>query len=318
MYPLLLKAPVKASIWGGMRLIEEFGFETENKNAAEAWLLSCHKDGNCIVRNGEFKGLTLSHTIEIMGAKALGKNVADFSYFPIMIKLIDAKDRLSVQVHPDDEYALIHAGTCGKTKLIYIIDCEDDAKIIYGFKQNVSKGEFFERINKNNLSPVCNYVPVKKGDLFFIEPGTMHAIGKGILAAEISQSSTVGYRISDYGRVGADGKPRQLQIKQALEVTKTDKPQKAFGNVGEVEIYPFGTVRTLASCSCFKTELIKLNGNVGIYDNDSFVSMVILDGEANLSYAQGTMRVKKGDSVFLPAGVKVRLSGKAEILHTHL
>jgi len=318
MYPLLLKAPLKDYLWGGRRLIEEFNFESDNEIAAEAWMLSCHKDGDSIVRNGKFAGMTLQQAIESWGKTALGKKAADFSYFPILIKLIDAKDRLSIQVHPDDEYAMFHEGEYGKTEMWYVVDCDEGAQLIYGFNQNITQGEFLERINNNNLSPVCNYVPVKKGDVFFIEAGTMHAIGKGILIAEVQQNSNTTYRVSDYGRLGADGKPRQLHIKQAVEVTNTQKPVKPYGNVGDITLYPFGTVRELASCEYFNTELINLDGNVGIYDNDSFISLLVLNGEASLSYTGGMMRLKKGDSVFLPAGLKISLCGAAEILYTHM
>lgn len=318
MYPLLLKAPLKDYLWGGTRLIEEFGFETENEKAAEAWMLSCHKDGNSIVRNGEYSGMTLQEVLDIWGKDVLGKKSTSFEYFPILIKLIDAKDRLSVQVHPNDEYALSHEGEYGKTEMWYVVDCDDDAKLIYGFNQDISQGEFLERINNNNLSPVCNYVPVKKGDVFFIEAGTMHAIGKGILIAEVQQNSNTTYRVSDYGRLGADGKPRQLHIKQAVEVTKTKKPSHPYGNVGDVTIYPFGTVRELASCKYFTTEIINLDGNVGLYDNDSFISLLILDGEVSLSYTGGMMKLKKGDSVFIPATLKTRLCGTAEIMYSHM
>ncbi len=318
MYPLLLKAPLKDYLWGGTRLIDEFGFESDSEKAAEAWMLSCHKDGNSIVKNGKYAGLTLQQAIELLGADTLGKKAADFTYFPILIKLIDAKDRLSVQVHPNDEYALANEGEYGKTEMWYVVDCDDDAKLIYGFNQDITQGEFLERINNNNLSPVCNYVPVKKGDVFFIEAGTMHAIGKGILIAEVQQNSNTTYRVSDYGRLGADGKPRQLHIKQAVEVTKTQKPKRPYGAVGDVTLYPFGTVRELAKCEYFTTELIHLDGNVGIYDNDSFISLLVLEGEVSLSYTGGMMRLKKGDSVFIPATLKTRLCGTAEILYTHM
>lgn len=318
MYPLLLKAPLKDYLWGGTRLKDEFGFETEKEKAAEAWVLSCHKDGNSIVRNGEFSGQTLQEVINLWGKDALGKKADSFTYFPILIKLIDAKDRLSVQVHPDDEYALKNEGEYGKTEMWYVVDCDEGAQLIYGFSQNISQGEFLERISNNNLSPVLNYVPVKKGDVFFIEAGTLHAIGKGILIAEVQQNSNTTYRVSDYGRLGADGKPRKLHIKQALEVTKTKKPDIPYGNVGDVTLYPFGTVRELAKCEYFTTELINLDGNVGIYDNDSFISLLVLDGEVAISYPGGMMRLKKGDSVFIPAGLKIRLTGAAEIIYTHM
>ncbi len=318
MYPLLLKAPLKDYLWGGRRLIDEFKFESDNDIAAEAWMLSCHKDGNSTIRNGKFAGMTLQQAVECWGSDSLGSKAKNFTYFPILIKLIDAKDRLSVQVHPDDKYALFNEGEYGKTEMWYVVDCEEGAQLIYGFNQNISQGEFLERINSNNLSPVCNYVPVKKGDVFFIEAGTMHAIGKGILIAEVQQNSNTTYRVSDYGRLGADGKPRQLHIKQAVEVTKTQRPTKPYGDVGDITLYPFGTVRELACCEYFTTELIKLDGNVGVYDNDSFISLLILDGEVSLSYTGGMMRLKKGDSVFLPAGLKITLCGAAEILYTHL
>ena len=138
MYPLLLKAPLKDYLWGGTRLKDEFGFETDKEKAAEAWVLSCHKDGNSIVRNGEFSGQTLQEVINLWGKDALGKKADSFTYFPILIKLIDAKDRLSVQVHPDDEYALKNEGEYGKTEMWYVVDCDEGAQLIYGFNQNIS------------------------------------------------------------------------------------------------------------------------------------------------------------------------------------
>ncbi len=318
MYPLLLKAPIKDYLWGGTRLIDEFGFKTDKEKAAEAWVLSCHKDGNSIVKNGEHAGKTLQEVLDVWGKEVLGAKAAGFTYFPILIKLIDAKDRLSVQVHPDDEYALAHEGEYGKTEMWYVVDCDEGAQLIYGFNQDISQGEFLERINNNNLSPVCNYVPVKKGDVFFIEAGTMHAIGKGILIAEVQQNSNTTYRVSDYGRLGADGKPRQLHIKQAIEVTKTEVPTMPYGNVGDVTLYPFGTVRELAKCDYFTAELINLDGNVGVYDNESFISLLVTEGEVLLSYTGGMMSLKKGDSVFVPATLKVSLIGTAEIIYTHM
>ena len=318
MYPLLLKAPLKDYLWGGTRLVDEYGFETDKEKVAEAWMLSCHKDGSSIVKNGEYAGEALQTVLEAWGKGALGAKAADFTYFPILIKLIDAKDRLSVQVHPNDEYALKNEGEYGKTEMWYVVDCDEGAQLIYGLNQEITQGEFLERINNNNLSPVCNYVPVKKGDVFFIEAGTLHAIGKGILIAEVQQNSNTTYRVSDYGRLGADGKPRQLHIKQAVEVTTTKKPVKPYGAVGDITLYPFGTVRELASCEYFATELINLDGNVGLYDNESFISLLILDGEVSLSYTGGMIKLKKGDSLFVPAGLKTMLTGTAEILYSHL
>ena len=318
MYPLLLKAPVKDYLWGGRRLIDDFGFESDAEKAAEAWVLSCHKDGQSVVKNGEFAGLTLSEAIEKMGQNVLGKNALKFPYFPLLIKFIDAKDRLSVQVHPDDEYALLHEKEYGKTEMWYVVDCEEGAKLIYGLNKNISKPELEQRIKSNSLTEVCNYVDVKKGDVFFISAGTLHAIGKGILIAEIQQNSNTTYRVSDYGRLGADGKPRPLHIEKAIDVISPTVPSKPYGNVGELTLYPFGLVRTLSKCEFFTTELLSLNGKAGLCEQDSFISLVFISGEGTLCYPGGSMRVKKGDSVFVPAGMRVTINGTAEILCSHI
>ena len=318
MYPLLLSAPIKDFLWGGTKLLDEYGFKAECEKAAEAWVLSCHKNGESIVKNGEFSGLPLSEVLEKWGEHGIGKKAAQFPYFPLLIKLIDAKDRLSIQVHPDDEYALRNEGEYGKTEMWYVVDCEEDAKLVYGFNRNISKEEFERRIKDNTLTSVCNVVPVKKGDVFFIEAGTLHAIGKGILIAEIQQNSNTTYRVSDYGRLGADGKPRPLHIEKALDVTETTPPTKEYGDVGELTLYPFGMVRSLAKCNLFTTDLLSLSGTAGLYEKDSFMSLLILDGKANLSYPLGNMNVKKGDSVLIPANMKVIISGDAQVICTHV
>lgn len=317
-YPLLLTAPIKDYIWGGDKLIAEYGFECNSKTAAEAWLLSCHKDGESIVKNGTLAGLTLSEAISKMGGdQILGENAAKFPYFPILIKLIDARDRLSVQVHPDNEYALKHEGEYGKTEMWYIVDCEEDAKLIYGLNRDVERDELERRIRNNSLGEICNFVPVKKGDVFYIKPGTMYAIGKGILIAEIQQNSNITYRVSDYGRLGADGKPRPLHISKALDVINRKRMSRNELDA-EVTIYPFGIVKTLAECEYFTTELLNLKGKAGLLEEKSFLSLVVLDGGAVLSYSGGSIRLKKGDSVFIPANCRVTLTGDADIISTHI
>ncbi|MBQ8203043.1 MAG: class I mannose-6-phosphate isomerase [Clostridia bacterium] len=318
MYPLLLNAPIKDFLWGGTRLLDEYGFKSDCEKAAEAWVLSCHKNGESIVKNGEEAGKPLSEVLEKWGEKGIGRNAAVFPYFPLLIKLIDAKDRLSIQVHPDDEYALRHEGEYGKTEMWYVVDCDEDAKLVYGFNRNIRRDEFERRIRDNTLTSVCNVVPVKKGDVFFIEAGTLHAIGKGILIAEIQQNSNTTYRVSDYGRLGADGKPRPLHIEKALDVTNTTPPTREYGDVGELTLYPFGMVRSLAKCHLFTTDLLDLNGTAGLYEKNSFISLLVLDGNADLSYPLGHMKVKKGDSVLIPANMRVILSGTAQVICTHV
>ena len=318
MYPLLLKPAVKDYLWGGTRLKTEYKYETDKDIAAEAWVLSCHKDGADTVTNGDLAGKTLSEVIELWGDKALGKKVADFPYFPLLIKLIDAKDRLSVQVHPDDEYALKKEGEFGKTEMSYVVDCDEGAELIYGFNREVSKEEFERRIKDNTLPEICNYVPVHKGDVFFISAGTLHAIGAGILIAEVQQNSNTTYRVSDYGRLGVDGKPRPLHIEKALEVTSRTEPTVPYGNVGKIVQEKYGTIRKLASCNLFTAELLSLGGETELALSDSFISLLVLDGELNIAWDGGSISAKKGGSIFIPADLKVKISGKAEILYSRV
>lgn len=318
MYPLKLKPAVTDYLWGGTRLKTEFGYESDKDIAAEAWVLSCHKDGPSTVTNGEMAGKTLPEVLEIWGHKALGERAEKFPYFPLLIKLIDAKDKLSVQVHPDDNYALKNEGEYGKTEMWYVVDCDEGAELIYGFKEDISKEEFERRIRDNTLTEVCNFVPVSKGDVFFIGAGTLHAIGKGILIAEVQQNSNTTYRVSDYGRLGADGKPRALHIEKALDVTECKKPALPYGQVGDITKSGKDIKRELASCDFFKACKVDLNEKFTVNSKESFVSLLCLSGNATLFWDDGSMQFEKGDSVFVPAGFDVKLEGKAEILISYV
>lgn len=318
MYPLLLKPIVKEYIWGGTRLKTEFGLACDSEIAAEAWMLSCHKDGANTVRNGEHKGKTLPEVLELWGAPAKGKNATKFQDFPLLIKLIDAKQNLSVQVHPDNDYALKNEGECGKTEMWYVIDCEEGAELIYGFKKAIDKEEFRKRIENNTLMEVCNKVPVKPGDVFFIAAGTLHAIGGGILIAEVQQNSNSTYRVYDYGRVGSDGKPRQLHIEKAMDVTKCEKPTLPYGQVRSVVKTGENTVKPLAECEFFSAALLSLKEDFAFRFTDSFVSLLCLKGHAVIHRNGENLEIAKGDSVFIPAGLAVNISGDAEILYSYV
>lgn len=318
MYPLLLKPAVKDYLWGGTKLKTDFGFETDKDIAAEAWMLSCHKDGTNIVLNGEHKGKKLYEVLDIWGEAALGKRAETFSYFPILIKLIDAKQKLSVQVHPNDDYAMAVEGEYGKTEMWYIVDCEKGAELIYGFNRDISKEEFEERIKNNTLTEVCNLVPVNKGDVFFIDAGTLHAIGEGILIAEVQQNSNTTYRVSDYGRLGADGKPRELHIDKALDVTLTQKPTTPYGKVGKITVNGDDSYRELSRCDFFTSGIISLKNSHTINTKESFVSLVVLDGSANFKWDKDEFQIKKGDSIFVPANFHIKLEGNAEILCSYV
>lgn len=319
MYPIKLKPAFKDYLWGGTRLRDDFGKDCDFDKVAESWELSCHKDGNSVVADGEFAGLTLAQYIEKEGKSVLGTNCEKFENFPILIKLIDAKDNLSVQVHPNNEYAQRVEGEYGKTEMWYVVDCDEGASLLYGFKHNITKEEFRERIENNTLLEVTNSVPVKKGDVFFIEAGTLHAIGKGILIAEIQQNSNTTYRIYDYGRVGADGKPRQLHIDKAVDVTNLC-PAKPYPQSEPVDMGGW-TKKRLAKCEYFTVDVINVDTSASLEaDKSSFVNILVLDGGCVLSSeGNDAVELKKGDSVFIPAGLgKFELTGKCSAVMTHI
>ncbi len=316
MYIMKLDAPCKDYLWGGTRLRDEYGKKSDKDKLAESWELSCHKDGQSVIANGEFAGRTLAEYIEINGKAVLGKNCERFEYFPILIKLIDAKDNLSVQVHPNNDYAMRVEGEYGKTEMWYIVDCEEGAELLYGFKKEISREEFAQRIADNTLLEVTNNVPVHKGDVFFIDAGTLHAIGKGILIAEIQQNSNTTYRIYDYGRVGADGKPRELHVEKACEVTQLTPPVRPTKPMGE-KIQKEGYSATLlATSEYFNVNKLEIADKAEIIaTDDSFISLLCLDGSFNIN----DIVLKKGESCFIPAGYgKIEISGNGEIIATDL
>lgn len=314
---LKLKPVFKDYIWGGTRLKSDFGFESDLDKLAEGWMLSCHKDGKNIIENGEYKGKTLDEVIEEKGKeKVVGTRSLDFPYFPVLIKLIDAKDNLSIQVHPDNDYAQRVEGEFGKTEIWYVLDATDDAQLIYGFKNKISSEEFVDAIKNNTLTDVLNSVKVKKGDLLFIEAGTVHAIGKGTLVAEIQQNSNTTYRVYDYGRLGADGKPRELHIDKAVDVSKTEPPKYDIKPMGEPEKFNDYTKTLLTKCDLFTVNHYELNDKVTLEaDEKSFNHVLVVDGAGIINGVD----FKKGDSFYIPANYgKYEINGKCEIIVTNI
>lgn len=308
---LKLGPSYKDYLWGGHRLVEKYNKQFDGDVLAESWELSCHPDGPSFILNGSYAGKTLQEYIEQEGKEVLGSNCQKFEDFPILIKFIDAKDNLSIQVHPDNEYALKNEGQYGKTEMWYIMDCEEGAFLYYGFKKEVSKEEFEERIKTDTLLEVLNAVPVHKGDTLFIEAGTIHAIGKGIVIAEIQQNSNVTYRVYDYGRVGKDGKKRELHIDKAVEVTNRTPVCK------KNSCYPH-----IASCDYFTVDCLNLDGKLmnrmnGFVGSESFVSILIMDGEGVISCGEESIPYKTGDSFFMSAeSGEYEISGSCEALVT--
>ena len=277
-------------------MAEEYGIQSDREVLAEAWVLSCHPDGPSVIVNGPDQGKTLAEYIQNHGRQVLGTHCRRFRDFPILVKFIDAKQNLSIQVHPGNRYALAEEHQYGKTEMWYVMDAGPNAFLYYGFKREVSREEFARRIREDTLLEVLNAVPVQKGDVLFIESGTIHAIGANILIAEIQQNSNVTYRVYDYGRVGKDGKKRDLHIEKALAVTNR-VPILRSGRS-----YPH-----VADCDYFTVDKLNLDGSVmrkvgGAVGDESFVSILMMNGNGTISCEGESVPYQKGDSFFLPAG----------------
>lgn len=308
---LKLKPTCKEYIWGGKRLMEEYHKEFDGEKLAETWELSLHPQGPSIITNGEYAGKTLAEYIQRCGLDVLGRNSRRFQEFPVLIKYIDAASDLSIQVHPNNKYALKKEGQYGKTEMWYIADCKEGAYLYYGFSKKIEKEELVERISNNTLLEVLNKVYVQKGDVIFVEAGTIHAIGKDILVAEIQQNSNVTYRLYDYGRKDKEGHMRDLHIEKALEVTNRIPVIKS------KSCSPH-----LASCDYFNVDKLNLNGELfgqitGTIGKESFLHLLVLEGNGEVSCGKEKIGFQKGDSIFLPAeSGEYVLNGNCEILAT--
>lgn len=303
-----LKPAGKDYLWGGTRLIEEYGKSAESAVLAETWELSCHADGPSVIASGTNAGKSLKDYIAKEGLKVLGRNCSVFDDFPILIKFIDARDNLSIQVHPNNAYAKKHEGQFGKTEMWYVMDAEEGAFLYYGFEEEISEAEFKQHIENGTLCDVLHKEYVKKGDVLFIESGTIHAIGKGILIAEIQQNSNVTYRVFDYNRRDAKGNTRELHIDKALDVTLRQKAK-------HYDFAPF-----IGRCEYFEVEHKEIDSEFKItVDDSSFLSILILDGKGYITGGDENFEVQKGDSIFAEASSGcIQLAGKLDVILTRI
>lgn len=314
-YPLLLSPAAKDYLWGGENLKYNYNKNIDITPLAETWECSCHPDGESVVSNGALTGKTLSEVI-LSNPGWIGTS-PDTSYgFPILFKLIDAKKELSVQVHPDDEYALANENQLGKTEMWYVLDAEDDAELVYGFKNEIDRDTLISSAKDGSIMEHLRTLKAERGDVFFITPGTVHAIGKGLTIAEIQESSNVTYRLYDYGRRDKDGNLRPLHLDKAAEVTvlkASSDPKQA-----KRESFVIGTAKceTLAKCKYFTTDKISVSCDYEAkVDDTSFAVLFMADNHAVLTYADGKLDLQKGDTVFLPAGIgSIKIDGKCEFL----
>lgn len=311
MYAMKILPAFKDYIWGGNRLESEFGFKSGFEKTAEAWILSSHADGNNVIDNGQFKGLTLRQLLSENPQFIKKGNSADF---PVLIKFIDAKDNLSVQVHPGEEYAVKNENDHGKTEAWFILDAEEDAQLILGFKNEISKEELRSAIENDTILESVNSVKVKKGEIYFIPSGTMHAIGKGILICEIQQNSNVTYRLYDYGRL-QNGKKRPLHVEKALDVL--DFKPYAYDN-GDID--NVSECVNLVTCDIFIFNKLNIKGEIKRnVTSESFVSLVCAEGEGTIEMNGEKNKITKGDSWFIPAcDAEFKISGNLTVFETKI
>ena len=307
----------KDYLWGGVRLREQWNKQCDYDKVAESWELSVHKDGTNTVGSGPDAGMKLDEYLAKQGPAYIGKRAAEFSFFPVLIKLIDAKDPLSIQVHPSDEYALKNEGEFGKTEVWYIVDAEPGSFLYFGLNRTVTPEEFQQRIENNTILEILNKVPVKPGEIYYIPSGTIHAIGAGILICEIQQNSNLTYRVYDYDRRDKDGNPRQLHVEKALKVVNMNKLDlPAQDHAGRAD--KGAVITPIADCKYFTTARYACGGECKVdAREESFTHVMFLSGEGSIAYDGVSLAYKKGDSFLVPAGKgAIAISGACEFIAT--
>lgn len=309
MYPFKFDHIYFKTVWGG-RSMESFRDDLPEGNMGESWDISCHDHGNNIIINGKYKGLSLQSIISKYPNEVLGKKFKD-SYFPLHVSLIDAKETVSVQVHPTDKFALEMEGEYGKTEAWYILDCKEQATLVAGLKP-CTISQVKNAIIGNSLQPLLNKVHVKKGDLILIPSGTVHALGEGILALEICQNSDTTYRVFDYGR------GRELHIDKALQVINTDS--KATICIGESEENEYYSINRRLNCEKFNIDTIEVKKVYeDVSNQDMFFTFTCVSGSGNLQFNEGTFPVHTGDSILIPASAgSFKFTGAMSLVKSYI
>ncbi|MBQ8732041.1 MAG: class I mannose-6-phosphate isomerase [Oscillospiraceae bacterium] len=313
--PLKMAPAFQDYLWGGDQLNRVYHKNAPLDRVAESWELSCHKSGESRIGNGPSAGMTLSRYLEEHPEAAGSRYSGDF---PVLVKFLDARQRLSLQVHPTEEYALRVEGEHGKTEMWYVVDCEPGAELIIGLSRTIEREEFLRRIEEHTILDVVGRYPVAPGDVYFIEAGTLHGIGDGILIAEIQQSSNATYRVYDYDRRDAEGKPRPLHTQKAADVTflgpAREHPLPQFTHQGD------SACRLIGECSYFQVKEYRLAGELSLeVGKESFLGLVCVGGEGELVHQGIRYPFCAAESYFLPAGLgNVTLEGKATLLSVEM
>ena len=321
MYPILFEPIYKEIIWGGDRMAAHYGRTLPSDRVGESWDVSCREADMSVVSNGKWAGMTLESLIAADKAGILGTALLDAEGFPLLLKIIDARDKLSVQVHPDDAYALrVENLPYGKTEMWYILDAPEGASLIIGLADGVTKESFRAAIENGTVEDCLGYLPIAAGDSIFIQAGLLHAITAGVMLAEIQQNSDTTYRVYDFNRLGFDGKPRPLHVEKSLDVTdfagvirKTTVPGLTVPGIDMDVTY------TIA-CPYFALERLNLHGTADCAtDGARFILLTCTEGAAAVSSPGGTVALTAGQTVFLPAALGAyTLSGTAAILKSYV
>ena len=323
MYPLKFEDIFKTVVWGGEKIAPFKGVQTDQHNIGESWELSGVKGNESVVANGPLKGHTITELACQYKEALLGKKVYETTgtEFPLLIKFIDARDDLSVQVHPDDTLAgKRHNGSKGKTEMWYVVQADEGAHLMAGLSRQTTPQEYESKVNDNTVTEILKDYKVREGDTFFIPAGRVHSIGKGCFIAEIQQTSDITYRIYDFGRLGLDGKPRELHTelaKDAIDYTVLDDYKTHYPQVTDSE-------NTLVSCKYFTTSLFDLSQSVtkDIASLDSFLIAICIDGQGTISDGHGnTIQIRKGETILLPAdslSATFTPDGSMKLLACHL
>lgn len=312
----------KDNLWGGTKLRTVFGKQCDYDIIAESWELSAHPDGQSIIAEGSYKGMLFNDYLSIIGKEALGWKCQAQDRFPILIKFIDAKQALSIQIHPDDEYALENEGEYGKNEMWYVVDCEPGAYLYCGLSRDVSREELEDRIANNTITEVLNKIDVKKGNVVMVKAGTIHAIGAGIIICEIQQNSNSTYRMYDYDRRDKFGNPRELHVSKAMDVVDTHMYVKDNNSEVFIEENEHYKLERLVQCKYFECFKYDMRDEVKIpVDESSFISVVFIEGKGTIQCddSDKIIQFKAGESFFVRAGKRsIIVKGSGAFIVTHV
>lgn len=320
--PFLLRPAGKDYLWGGTRLKDDFSKKIDMSPLAETWECSTHPDGPSVVASGVYEGRTLREVLAENPAYMGEKHACRNGEIPILIKFIDAKLDLSVQVHPDDEYAREHEnGSLGKSEMWYVLDAKKGAELVYGFRRDMDRETLFKSLKAGTVEKYLQRVPVQKDDMFYIPAGQVHAIGAGALIAEIQESSNLTYRLYDYNRRDKDGRLRPLHVEKAVEVADLRGKSAPRQPLRVLKFKRGCASELLCRCKYFQVERMLLNterwreGAAFQTTADSFQVLLCTEGVGTLAGEEGSLQFIRGDCIFVPAGSeRLRLHGKAQLL----